>query len=736
MRANKKKYVCVIVMSLLLSVNYQAAGSPETQYVVFADPNLSVCIANELNDTDGIITTGELKSITSLNCEGYEITSLEGIELATNLNYLNLSDNNITDISPISKLLSLTTLDLSNNEISDIDPLQNLNTIQDLFLSDNQIVDISVLSTLHELYHLELENNLIEDISGLSNINNLHHLYLAGNQITDVSPIADLTYISAIDLSQNQITDLSPLSSYPSNTIVYANDQHVTYDDLTVYNNEPIQYQVTGLNGISHRLEYYAIEPGENNVGIEWNYSTTNPNSVFTGVINQKIYYDFPSNLVGDDFHQVSEERVYTDNELIDLFNVTSSNAQEVSVNTSEVNYSVPGTYPISFIDENGGTLDALLEVVDVVPEINSEVDCIYVPINSNVDFITAFGISASEITTGDLNDQVVSNGSQIDLSKDGTYNIDFSVEDEEGNIVTMTKIVNVIEDSFTISEDENGNAKVYVQKVDEHGHGLGGYEYTIYDEEGNVVDVIVTDENGCGESKNLKDGDYTIVLTGTPEEASKGNGNDNTNTHGKYEGENSESSDIQTEVDNDKSQSNNIESESNKSQPNNSSTKAVKSKKQSSSPKLTPVVASTSEVISISDDTNYSKYQTTADSREQFQFEVVLENGAATDGIVFNIVDENGKVIQSVVSDENGIITIDPLPVGTYSLELASANDQYVLENEINISIDAENSVSEVPPVITLKEKHVNYGVAAAVSVVGIFAVLKMLPKLFSLVK
>ncbi len=59
---------------------------------------------------------------------------------------------------------------------------------------------------------------------------------------------------------------------------------------------------------------------------------------------------------------------------------------------------------------------------------------------------------------------------------------------------------------------------QVELNKVDEDGKNLSGAEFTIYDEENQVIEVLVTDENGYAKSSNLKFGSYYLVETKAPE--------------------------------------------------------------------------------------------------------------------------------------------------------------------------------------------------------------------------
>lgn len=96
-------------------------------------------------------------NIATTSNDGIHPYSLQGLEFATNLTYLDLSWNtydmmmlgydrgDITDISPLSALTKLTYLDLSSNHVSDVTPLANLTKLKTLNLNGNGVYDFSSL---------------------------------------------------------------------------------------------------------------------------------------------------------------------------------------------------------------------------------------------------------------------------------------------------------------------------------------------------------------------------------------------------------------------------------------------------------------------------------------------------------------------------------------------------------------------------------------------------------------
>ena len=176
------------------------------------DSNLRTAIEKALGKASGVtITTEDMKHLPQLIAPNASITDLTGLEHATNLTLLNLSDNSISDISPLAGLNNLAELYLSDNSISDISPLAGLNNLIWLELHNNSISDLSPLKGLNNLISLELSDNSISDISPLAGLTNLRILGLSGNSISDISPVAGLINLIELSLENNSISDISPL---------------------------------------------------------------------------------------------------------------------------------------------------------------------------------------------------------------------------------------------------------------------------------------------------------------------------------------------------------------------------------------------------------------------------------------------------------------------------------------------------------------------------------------------
>lgn len=197
----------------------------------FRDPVLRAAVERALGKEPGApITDEDLAGLTHLASDGHVdvpsgvwfnpfeqasaagIRYLDGLELAVNLESLDLYDNDaVSDLSPLSELTSLRRLSLGYNEVSDVSPLSGLTSLRRLNLIGNEVSDVSPLSGL-SLEGLFLHDNLISEVSPLANIGTLQSLSLGRNVVRDVSPLTELTELGRLRLDGNPIADFSPLA--------------------------------------------------------------------------------------------------------------------------------------------------------------------------------------------------------------------------------------------------------------------------------------------------------------------------------------------------------------------------------------------------------------------------------------------------------------------------------------------------------------------------------------------
>ena len=237
---------------------------PNDDEVNIPDPNLRSVIAKQLKTP---ITQGHMKRLTHLSAIGHSIRDLTGLEFATNLEILPLSDNNISDVSPLENLVKLEKLWLRNNNISDVSPPENLVNLKTLNLNGNAISDVSPLENLVNLIYLDIRDNPITDATPLTGLKkngtriiddsfdepvnipdpnlrsairtqrkipgnapitygSMSHLTSLGHSksITDVSDLTGLefaTNLVSLRLSRTNLSDLSPLENLVNLEVLY-----------------------------------------------------------------------------------------------------------------------------------------------------------------------------------------------------------------------------------------------------------------------------------------------------------------------------------------------------------------------------------------------------------------------------------------------------------------------------------------------------------------------------------
>ena len=200
----------------------------------FRDQALRALVEDALGKASGApITEEDLASLTALSGSDNGIRDLTGLEMATNLEELQLLRSEISDLAPLSNLTKLTLLVLITNRIVDVSPLAELTEIEHLELSENAITDVSSLSGLTGLSVLSVDGNAIDDLSPLSQLTRLRTLNLDRNAISDASPLSALTELQWLTLTENSISDLAPVAGMTQLRHLHIGANDVTLEDIS-----------------------------------------------------------------------------------------------------------------------------------------------------------------------------------------------------------------------------------------------------------------------------------------------------------------------------------------------------------------------------------------------------------------------------------------------------------------------------------------------------------------------
>ena len=222
------------------------ADSTQT-YVTFADSSLERAVGEALVaafifpqvPARGSITVANMRRLTTLDASGRGITSLAGLDYATNLDTLNLRENSITDVSPLSSLTNLKWLSLRENSITALGPLSSLTNLKWLNLRENRITDISPLAGLTGLKHLDLYINPLTGLDPLAALTNLEGLAIGNNDLDgDIGPVASLTglkwlKINAFGLRDSELKTLAHALTDLEDLNISANGHLTDFEPLT-----------------------------------------------------------------------------------------------------------------------------------------------------------------------------------------------------------------------------------------------------------------------------------------------------------------------------------------------------------------------------------------------------------------------------------------------------------------------------------------------------------------------
>ncbi len=144
-----------------------------------------------------------------------------------------------------------------------------------------------------------------------------------------------------------------------------------------------------------------------------------------------------------------------------------------------------------------------------------------------SVDVVDEFGSPVSDV----VYDLIDENGDVLDTQTTGVDGIvtfdDVAIGEYKVIQQSVPLIYKDIDTTFrtnvvSLNQEYNLQDKLYygdvgtieVQRVNQYGDAITGSEMTIYDNKGEVVQVIVTDENGYAVSDSLRNGTYYLKET------------------------------------------------------------------------------------------------------------------------------------------------------------------------------------------------------------------------------
>lgn len=246
-----------------------------------ADPDAPIAIADdtlrqrilELHGLTGPTPTcAEMLQVLSLIVPERGITSLEGLQHATNLYNLSIYGNEITDLSPLADLTDLLAIFAHDNPITSLEPVAGLTKLRFIEVSDNDLADLSPLAGLDDLVRVgaaRLPN--VTDISSLAG-KSIASLWLNGSSnIADFSPIQGLTNLNTLLVGDTGFddTDMQMLTSLPSvaRLQVWGNP---AVTDLSPVSNLPLYEIDIGGTSVTDLTPLHGMAESMQNLSAYW----------------------------------------------------------------------------------------------------------------------------------------------------------------------------------------------------------------------------------------------------------------------------------------------------------------------------------------------------------------------------------------------------------------------------------------------------------------------------------
>ena len=309
----KRFYTLLVILTLFSSWIHSATASDEADWMPDANLRTAVRSALNLNNNDALTQAG-MANLTGLTARNAQISSLTGLEHATNLQKLDLRDNTISNISTLSGLTNLESLKLKGNNISSVSALSGLTNLTLLNLKENNISNISDLSGLTNLEHLRVDANSITDVQPLTRLVNLERLWITGNSLTNAHLLSSLTGLTYIDIPIPDPPDTTAPSvtvSVPSGTQNGAFSVTITFtESVSNFVQSDVSLSgsaasITGWRANSSNTVYTAtITPttsGTVTIGVAANVATDAANNPNTAAISQTVSVDVdkPSVTIG-----------------------------------------------------------------------------------------------------------------------------------------------------------------------------------------------------------------------------------------------------------------------------------------------------------------------------------------------------------------------------------------------------------------------------------------------------
>ena len=498
------------VLETTTTASNKKLESKSSTVITIADEHLANAIREELELNEGDpITKGDLDTLYFLELYSLPITTLNGLEHATNLDSLHISDcNELTDISAINNhanlqtlqiiindttsinystlnnLPSLKRLTLNDENITNIDFIKNFTGLTQLDLYHTSITKIKALENLTDLVDLNISYTMCDSLDGIENLSKLEVLNCNSCNVSDLEPLKNLTSLEAIHFSNNNIVDISPLKNLTNLDSINLNNNNITdisaLENLDKLNSIALgSNKITSVDALKNLSNIGHINLSSNQIA---DISPLNDNLVS----NRSYYYNNQKISLNGSFINgkltVANPLKTFNGDIIT--NITSNTVTVSIAGDNIVIENIPTGANSIVLDFNkginaGDDLSGKITVTipaNTLPTINVSNKVILV----GSDFDPLDGVTAEDNEDGVITNITVIEDT-VKPNEPGEYSVTYEVSDNSGTKVQTTitvKVVNpptitVPSDNLVIAIGENFDSSNGVTATDSDGKNI-----------------------------------------------------------------------------------------------------------------------------------------------------------------------------------------------------------------------------------------------------------------------
>lgn len=270
---NAENYADLSLLPYLQSLTIENGLASELHYVAQMTNLKKLTITNTDVETELLENIASFPALEKLTLDGCNLTSINELQTAGHLTYLDLSNNTLRNISVLSRLPALQEVYLSYNALTDVSSLSVLRNLVKLDVSFNMITSLAPLQDVVSLQEVIAHHNEINDISGMGNLTALTELSLANNAITDVTMLRSCTALITLDISNNQITDITSFDSLQC--LTYFNFSHNQVTALPAWDRDSALVSIDGSNNALTSLAELRGLNSLNDINMDYNVGIT-----------------------------------------------------------------------------------------------------------------------------------------------------------------------------------------------------------------------------------------------------------------------------------------------------------------------------------------------------------------------------------------------------------------------------------------------------------------------------